>query len=287
MSDPLPIYNYAVGFVDLLGQKNEYIGQGLLPKFDSPQAEEAFLRKAWGTIGTIDALQKDCLKIITTLRDYTSPDREMMPDEIKAIYDQMRLTALETQMWSDGVVYFSSLGKKEIKVPTNAFFTMISSLGTLCFLGLAKQRPLRGGLEIAWGVELTPGNLYGCAVAKAYELESTVAKYPRIVVGPYYMGYLKAQSHNTGTDVYSRLNKSFADSCLGMLVQDTDGQYIIHYLGQTYQSNIGTGIHQALYNKALEFIRSSLERFRSEKDMKHTDRYLSLLQYYEKYPPNN
>lgn len=284
-SNPVHFYNYAVGFVDLLGQQDEYRDQNLLPDFDSPQAEEAFGRKVWNTIGAIDSLQKDCRTFLDAALRHKSPDRERLPEELQVIFDQMRISALKTQMWSDGVVYFSSLGDTDVKVPANALFNMIAALGSLCFVGLTKKHPMRGGLEVAWGVELEPGNLYGCAVAKAYELESKIAQYPRIVVGPYYMQCLRTYSRNTGEDVFAMLNKTFADTCLSMLIQDVDGRDIVHYLGDAYQRHIGTRIHQTLYDRALGFIHASLGRFRSEKNEKLVVRYMQLLNYFEKYQP--
>ena len=285
MNDTIHFSDYAVGFVDLLGQKDEYRNQNLLPRFDSPQDEEVFKQKARKTIGAIYELQNASRTFLDTALNPKSLIREWLPEEGKAIHDQMRITALKIQMWSDGVVYFSSLGDTNVKVPMNALFNIIAAIGSLCFLGLATKHPVRGGLEIAWGTELTPNNLYGCAVAKAYELESEIAQYPRIVVGPYFINRLQAYSNNSNSDTFAKLNKVYADACLQLLLQDVDGHFIIHYLGNTFQKDFSSAIHQKLYDDALRFIHTSLDKFRLEKNTKLSMRYMLLLNYFEDHRP--
>jgi hypothetical protein len=95
--------------------------------------------------------------------------------------------------------------------------------GAMCFLGLASGRPVRGAIETAWGVEIYPGELYGAVLARAYELESNVAKYPRIVVGPETVKLLHVFSKNDSEDIYSESDKSLAELCLNMLIQYADG----------------------------------------------------------------
>ncbi|MFH0909064.1 MAG: hypothetical protein V1929_09905 [bacterium] len=285
MSDKQQFYNYAVGFVDLLGQKDEYRDQNLLPTFKTPEDEQAFIQKVRQTIGAILDLQKSSNQFLVAARDCKSPLRQLLPEELRKTYDEMCVTILQTQNWSDGIVYFTSLGSDAVKVPMNGIFNMITALGSLCFLGLAKKRPMRGGLEIAWGTELAPGELYGCAVVKAYEIESRISQYPRIVIGPYFLHYLQAQSQNTETGHHAELNRKLADICLCMLMQDVDGHPTIHYLGETYEKYISTTQHQHIYDKALEFIHASLDRFRSEKNTKLSLRYIQLLNYFEAHNP--
>ena len=148
MNDTIHFSDYAVGFVDLLGQKDEYRNQNLLPRFDSPQDEEVFKQKARKTIGAIYELQNASRTFLDTALNPKSLIREWLPEEGKAIHDQMRITALKIQMWSDGVVYFSSLGDTNVKVPMNALFNIIAAIGSLCFLGLATKHPVRGGLKL-------------------------------------------------------------------------------------------------------------------------------------------
>ena len=150
----------------------------------------------------------------------------------------MQRTRVSTQRWSDGIVHFISLGDKEIKCPMNGVFTILDTAGGLCLMGLALHRPLRGSIDIAWGVELHKRELYGAAVARAYELESEFAQYPRIAVSPRVVNFLQAHLADTGEDRYSQFNRSLAGVCLGLLASDADGRPA-HQAGFTLFDRVG------------------------------------------------
>jgi hypothetical protein len=47
------VYNYCTGFIDLLGQQEEYKNEGLLPQFASEEERKEFLQKIKRSIGAI------------------------------------------------------------------------------------------------------------------------------------------------------------------------------------------------------------------------------------------
>jgi hypothetical protein len=104
----------------------------------------------------------------------------------------------------------------------------------MCLTGLGKKNPIRGGLDVAWGVELRNNELYGCVVSRAYNLESRIAQYPRIVVGENLSGYLLACSNDDGKDEYAQFNRKLAVVCMELLDKDSDGAMIINYLGRGF-----------------------------------------------------
>lgn len=224
--------NYCVSLIDLLGQRKALEGQGLLPPFETEaerSALNATLRKSVGAIIKLQSQAEEMLRSYLSLR-LDSPFRVALPPEQHYLWDEMNFTRIKTQRWSDGLVSFLCLGDKDVKCRMNGVFALFTLAGTLCFLGLATRSPIRGAIDVAWGVELHPGELYGAAVARAYELESEIAQYPRIVVGEEAVKLLQAHHVNTGQDPYSQNDKSLAQMCLGMLVQEIDGNWIVHYL---------------------------------------------------------
>ena len=136
----------------------------------------------------------------------------------------------------------------------NGVFGVFGLTGTLCLLGLATRRPIRGAIDIAWGVEIHQGELYGPAIARAYELESEIAQYPRIVVGPEMVHFLQAQAAYSGEDIFLQTNQGLAAVCLKMLIQDVDGHWILNYLGKEFQNSITKEAHGDLRKKAREFV---------------------------------
>lgn len=281
--------NYVVGFVDLLGQRDEFKDQGLLPIFKSKEEQNAFDDKARKTIGAINELQQSADQFLAAAQKFQSSSsyKQSIPEPMHEAYEDSRKMKWQKQHWSDGLMFFSSLYDVEIKVPMNAVFGIISTLGSLCLLGLARKRPIRGGIEIAWGVELPPGELYGCAVAKAYELESEIAQYPRIVLGPYVLDYLKKMAANTTNSIFDKTNQQLAALCIGMLAEDMDGRIFIDYLGSGFPRLLEKDRHCLLYDGAHKFIEEQLAKHRMEKNTKLMLRYHHLLQYFDDHHPDN
>ena len=272
--------NYCACFIDLLGQQDEYKNESLLPTFKSSEEENAFVAKLKATIGITLDLQKSAADMMKAAASKNPAKRDVLNEELREIYDEMRRVEPKQQRWSDGLVFYVSLMMAGAKCPMNGVFVLFALAGSLCFLGLAKRRPLRGAIDVAWGIELHENELYGAIVAKAYELESKVAQYPRIVVGPRTVEYLELNSRITDQDHFSQYNKALAVLCLQMLAQDTDGHYILHYLGDLFRRHISQGQHGVLYKKALELISEEFALHQRNKNSKLAFRYASLLSYF-------
>ena len=213
-----------------------------------------------------------------------SPLRMSLTEEERPVYDEMQLKRVKTQYWSDGVIRFASLGDQEIKCPLNGITEIFQLSGYFCLLGLARRRPVRGAIDIAWGVELPHGGLFGPVVANSYELESEVAQYPRIVVGQRVVEFLEAHRANTGADPFTRVNRDNAKLCLDMLLQDADGHWIVHYLGDAFQFSVTDTNHRFFHDKARAFVVEQLEEHRKSQNSKLAFRYSQLLNYFDAHP---
>lgn len=278
------IYNYCTAFIDLLGQQNEYKTEGLLPQFASENDRKEFLMKVKRSIGSIFDLQQNAENMLKAVLSPKSSLKKTLSPELHESYDQIRKTRVNRQRWSDGLIFFTSLGESDIKCPMNAVFYLFGLAASLCFLGLAKRQPLRGAIDIAWGVELHKAELYGAAVAKTYELESHVAQYPRIIVSERTIVYMEANRDNTETDLFSKINSELAKICLSMLMQDVDGYWFIHYLGEEFRLYISQNQHEYIYDKALKFIENQSETHRKNREGKLAFRYSHLLSYFLAHP---
>lgn len=176
------------------------------------------------------------------------------------------------------------LGGDNAPSSVNSIYEIINFSGVLCFLGLAQHRPVRGAIEGAWGSEIREGQLYGAVVSNAYELESEVAQYPRIIVGHRIVELLEKVRSAQNNDLLSRLNQSLAERCLKLLIQDVDGHWIIHYLGPDFRFGATHKNHTLFFEKALNFIVAEMEKHKEAKNSKLAFRYSQLLAYLEAFP---
>jgi hypothetical protein len=274
--------NYCISFIDLLGQRDALRGQGLLPAITTETGNTPYDRVIQDTIVPILQLQRDVEDMVKTVSpNLDSPRRMSLSEEERGIYDEMQLKRVKTQYWSDGFVRFVRLDDPGIRCPMNGVTEILQFSGYFCLLGLAQRHPVRGAIDIAWGVELPHSGLYGPAVANAYELESEVAQYPRIVVGQRVVGFLEAQLANTRDDPFTRANRTWAGLCRDMLLKDDDGHWIVHYLGAAFQYLVTHTTHRFIYDKARAFVVDQLGEHQKSKNNKLGARYGRLLSYFD------
>ena len=277
--------NYCISFIDLLGQRDAFRGQGLLPTTNSGPDGTAIDRVLRDTIGPTLQLQQDVEAMVKVVSgDPDSPRRMSLSTEERAVYDEMQLKRVKTQYWSDGFVRFVCLGDGAVKCLLNGITEIFQFSGYFCLLGLARRHPVRGAIDIAWGVELPHSGLYGPVVANAYELESKVARYPRIVVGQRVVGFLETYVSNSSDDPFMLANRMWAELCQGMLFKDVDGCWIVHYLGNAFQYSVTHTTHGYLHDKARAFVADQLEDHRKLLNSRLATRYNQLLNYFDAHP---
>jgi hypothetical protein len=285
----LSAFNYCACFLDILGQRKALRGQGLLPVVTTEEERLRFVREVLAnTIRPITRLQRLANQFTEALLNSAdSPTRQSLPDDLRSEWDKLQGHELHLQYWSDGLVAFTCLGNSGPATQINGAFALIGMAGSLCFMNLGRQfrNPIRGGIEIAWGTELRPGELYGPAIARSYELESEVAQYPRIAVGMRMIEFLKTVAALPPEDKYTRYSATLAQKCLQMLLRDMDGQWMIHYLGDAFQEAVSRDKHIEMYGDALEFISEEYSRFRAAGDSKLAVRYFQLLSYFQRFRP--
>jgi len=281
VEDNRSISNYCACFIDLLGQKDALKGQGVLPVFENEEHEKEFYKVVSESVGTIEKLQMQAEEFRQKSTS-TYSIRDQLSSGEQELYDEMKKATAKQQRWSDGLVFYCSLENRTIKCPMNAMYEIFLLSGILCFLGLANKKPIRGAIEISWGVELHDNELYGAVVANSYELESKVAQYPRIVIGQETINFLNsylAEPEDVEDKLFS-YNRNLAQTCLNMTAIDQDGFYVLNYLGNEFTQNVTHNVSKELYKLAFSFICEQLEFHRSNRNTKLALRYTWLKGYF-------
>ena len=137
-------------------------------------------------------------------------------------------------------------------------------------------------MEIAWGVELNDNELYGCAVAKSYELESQIAEHPRVVLGTEFIRYLDAHERIPGDQPQTQYVRTLATCCKEMISLDEDGVHIVDYLGPGFKEHVANEIDASAYDHAVTFIGEQLESSQKAGNDKLVQRYERLHGYFER-----
>ena len=288
MKDPKELHfaNYAVCYIDLLGQRDALKGQALLPEdHDEPRGREKLLAILRNSIGSIIGLQTASEEFIKGTKIESDLLAKIPPEHIE-FAKKMRKSVVNVQRWSDGLMLYTPLTAND-HYPITSISEIIIQAGALCYLGLAKGKPLRGGIEIGWAVELHDNELYGSAVARSYELENYVAGYPRIVLGNDILNYISSLCRANAQSIEDQYQKERAEACINYLTTDADGRVFINYLSEKYIQDISSNTHKDLYGRARKYITDQLVEHQRNQNSKLAFRYANLLQFFDTFGNQN
>lgn len=267
------VSNYFVMFIDLLGQKQAMEGHGLLP--DDPEQQKELIRSV---VLPIKTLQSDFTNFYNAFETRETPS--WLPDNLRNEYQRLSKTELKFQRFSDGLVLYACLADESFVTQLNGLYAILASAGRLCLMGLARKWPIRGGCELAWGVELNHNEIYGCAVAKAYELESKQAKLPRVLIGNEVQDFIKIALQQEGVDIESGFVKPLGGLCQNLLCHTPDNKVMIDFLGEFFRNNLAKTIDGKVFLMAEDYVNEQLKYWK-DKDEKLFGRYQNLHQYFQ------
>ena len=97
--------------------------------------------------------------------------------------------------------------------------------------------------------------------------------------------FLQLHLNNPEQDPFSQNDKALAKICLGMVVQDADGNWLLHYLGEAFQYAVSHSQHAELFAAARKFVCEQLVKHQANLNTKLAFRYSHLLAYFDAHPP--
>lgn len=279
--DKLTFGHYLVAFVDLLGQRERLRKLNALPCDEGGPEYSEFVQIVKQTIGAVHDLQKTAKEFF---RDFTKNDANNPLDALIA-FGKLNNSEIKFQHFSDGLVIYVPLRVDDQYSPAKGVYGALIACGGLCLLGLAKRRPVRIGISIGVAAELHENELYGKVIADAYELESYVAQYPRVVVSDevtnYLLGYANSSCEKEDFDCY--MQKKLADASLKMLARDFDGRCIVNYLGAFFRHHLMSDTNKLVYEHAKSFIDDELKKHQEAQNSKLAFRYALLHGYFHEH----
>jgi hypothetical protein len=209
-----------------------------------------------------------------------------LPSDQKAIYDDLKersdMLRPRIQSFSDSLVIYVPLIDLDKVIQLDGIYATLLAIAYSFIYFMADENVFRGGIDIGYGVEIDDNEIYGPAIVKAYDLESKVAKYPRIVISDTLERYLFEILNKPQADPVSQNNRGLAKICREMLMVDGDGRYAIDYLGyHIYSNKAKKFIASNLIPKALSFLQKQLNVIKEKKDIDQYLYYNCLVPYFE------
>ena len=270
--------NYVVAFLDLVGQRDAL--QRMLRIPTTPAEKQEFIETARQSVGTVLAWRKDIAGFFDGAKR-ANLDLTNWPAEFHDAFRALMQTEYTMSGMSDSLVIAVPLGgNDEHWKAINGFLDTILAISQSAARSLAIGIVFRGGLDVGIATLIDGNEVYGPALARAYQLESEVAEYPRFVVGRELLEFLETVTNQDPKTKRGEMAKQVAAFCRSMIVPDTDGQQMLDFLGTAVWTAIGAPFPRELVTKGHDFVDGEYKRFQRAGDEKLASRYSRLLQYY-------
>jgi hypothetical protein len=271
---------YLVAFFDLLGQQEELRQMHSLPNLAVETEVEKFSARVKQTYGAVKGMRTSFRSFFNSFTKSQVDTFQLDPAQ-RLIFEQCKSNDIKIQQFSDCIAIFMPLRDDINKLPMRGVFGVLAAAATTFLSCLAYGQPVRGGIDVGLAIEIDNDEIYGPALSRAYNLESSVAQYPRVVIGEELIKYLNAHCNQEEKDIFSKISKESANACLKLLAIDDDGYPFIDYLGEYFKESMDETYNLEIIEKAYGFVMTESEKHKAQKNPKLAFKYTLLRNYFE------
>lgn len=278
MNDSLLFQHYLVVFFDHLGQRDKLRKVSDLPTTE-PEKQD-FIEIMKESVGRVLNIRDSFKKYFDTANSYT-PNSNLVPPEHRKEFLASQKVDLSFYGISDAVIIAVPLmsSDENCTAINGVYSTFIATCG-IGLLSLSIQVAMRVGLDVGVATKIDTNEIYGPALERAFYLESKLAEYPRFLVGKELINYLLWVENQECKTKIGHVAKGLAKHCREMIVQDSDGRFMLDFLGSKVKEPAGDVIEKELISSALEFVTSQYVKYSKENNEKLASRYYRLLRYF-------
>ena len=279
----ITVGGYVTAYIDLLGLGNQL---ARLDEFKNASVTEASgLPLLQESIGRILALR-------TMLTNYYSQMQPPSPDDprMEGLTTEQARAYRESLTHNTKIRWFSDCCTISVPFKPDAVEQLLNGTLRLCYglsfisLGmLAGGQPIRGGMDIGYGVELEKDEVLGSSLAKAYALEQR-AQWPRVAIGADLVQLVQEP-----VERIADATKQGAVAGMRRMIQSmfsppgADGIVFLDFLGREFRDRIASlPDREELLSKASATIRAALSNPQIASSEKLRAKYEWLRAYFEK-----
>ncbi len=267
------VRGYITAFVDLLGLSNTLVELDQI--YDN--ADEAHVRsivkRSFAPVRNVRKAFEDFYRAFEGVSGRTVPEgMESLGPEFQRIWKEGHKHEAVLHWFSDCVSVSVPISDSNVTTMHDVV-ALFGSLSSTMLQMLLRRQPVRGGVAIGYGAEITKGEIVGSSLAHAYSLESKVAKWPRIVVGAGLVKMLEKEAAATGNTPEEKTIIGLASHALSLVFRDLDGEVSITPFSEAALMTFALDDRiQAAYI-ALSFAHSALTRYSREGNATLAERY--------------
>jgi hypothetical protein len=278
MKGDLMFENYLVVFIDLLGQKDALRKITKIPTNDIEKQE--FIEHVKNSVVKVLHLRESFEDHFDVANSYV-PDTTLVAPELREEFIASQETEVIFNGFSDSVIIAVPLmNSDENYTAINGVYSALVATCGIGLLFLSVGIPFRAGLDVGIGTRINEKEVYGLALERAYYLENCLAEYPRYLVGDELINYLFSVENQQPKTRLGLVAKNLAGFCRRMIIQDTDGRYMLDFLGDIVQETYKDSIDKDIVIAAEQFIISTYNKYIDQNNNKLSSRYYRLISYF-------
>lgn len=278
VSEDLLFQHYLVVFLDHLGQRKFLRQISGLPSNDAEK--QKFISQIKETFGKVSVLRNSFKQFFEGAKSYQT-NVDLVPTELRDEFVESQKSDAYFYGMSDSIIIAVPLmSADENCTAINGVYSAFAATCGIELLSLSAGVVIRGGLDVGIATPIEDKEIYGPGFERAYYIESQLAEYPRFVVGQELMNYIMWVENEPCSTRLGLVAKEIARFCKNMIIRDTDGRYMLDYLGAKAKEVAGESIDSEIVNNAFSFVKSQYEKFSNEDNEKLAARYYRFLNYF-------
>ena len=225
---------YFVAFVDLLGQRERLSQFKGVPRTD--EEKNAFSQAMSETGGVVRNVRNSVGEWLTAGKHVTEDTLAKIPAERRDEFTSIVTRQAFQTGFSDCFVVAFPLQADDVEERVSRAravydtWSALLGLSVLSLESLAQGIPWRAGIDVGIGMEIFTNEVYGPALFSAYMLESTVAEYPRVVLGRGLLDYLAFIERLAVAEPLDAYSASMAAGSKEFICTSDDGWPMLHML---------------------------------------------------------
>jgi len=279
VSEDITFQYYLVVFLDHLGQRQILRQVADLPTNDDEKHEFISLMKE--TLGRVSVLRDSFKQFFDGAKNYKT-NVNLVPPEFREEFVASQKSEAYFYGMSDSVIIAVPLmGTDENCTAINGVYSAFAATCGIGLLSLSAKVVVRGGLDVGVATTIDDKEIYGPGFERAYYIESQLAEYPRFVLGRELINYIMGVESQQCSSRLGLVAKEIAQFCKKMIIRDSDGRYMLDFLGAKAKEVAGESIDSKIVKNALDFAKSQYEQFSKENNEKLASRYYRLLRYFD------
>jgi hypothetical protein len=278
LNDSLLSQYYLVVFFDQLGQREVLRKITDIPTTD--EEKKYFIDLMKESVGRVLNIRDSFKKHFDSLSSYV-PNTNLVPPELQEEFAASQKFNLHFYGLSDAVIIAVPLmNEDENCAAVNGIYAAFIATCCIGLLSLSVKIPMRAGLDVGVATQIDDDEIYGPALERAYYLESNLAEYPRYLVGKELVNYLLVVENQKCKTRIGQVAKGMAKYCREMIIQDSDGRFMLDFLGEKIKEMSDNVVGQEIIISASEFVLSQVKKYTENDNAKMAARYYRLLRYF-------